>query len=132
MGSIMFARLKDHFIPHEGNNQRPHFLRAETMRVVAGLAIVFEVLAFVLPTFSYLTLVNGNLASVLPTVLGASTTTVTTSTGGQVLGAENFKFLIDLRFGTRGSEIVELQNRLKKEGFFTFPTSTGFFGVSTC
>lgn len=69
----MFKSLKDSFVPHDGNDHRPHFLRAETMRTIAGLAIVFELLAFVLPTFSYISLVNSNLASVLPTVLGTLT-----------------------------------------------------------
>lgn len=82
------------------------------------------------------------------------------STGGQVLGAStddvdngclrgsghlfstetgkpcvyldnNFKFLFDLRLGMNNADVVQLQARLRSEGFFTYPTNTGYFGSIT-
>lgn len=64
-------------------------------------------------------------------VLGASTSTVETPTMEQASTTANFKFMINLRFGMRGSEVVELQARLAKEGYFTFGTNTGYFGPIT-
>lgn len=60
----------------------------------------------------------------------SSRTTTTTSTG-EVLGAETFRFLNDLRYGMTSPDVVELQARLRKEGFFTYPTNTGYFGPFT-
>jgi hypothetical protein len=61
-----------------------------------------------------------------------TTPTVTAPTNeGQVLGAATFAFNNDLRLGMTGQEVVELQERLRAEGFFTFQTSTGYFGPIT-
>ncbi len=49
---------------------------------------------------------------------------------GEVLGAENFKFNIDLKFGMKINDVLELQNRLTTEGFFHGKT-TGYFGSAT-
>jgi len=49
----------------------------------------------------------------------------------QVLGAENFRFLVNLRKDVNSSDVKELQARLRKEGLFTFPTDTGYFGPVT-
>ena len=49
----------------------------------------------------------------------------------QVLGAENFRFLINLRKDVNSNDVKELQARLRKEGLFTFPTDTGYFGPVT-
>ena len=61
---------------------------------------------------------------------GGSRTPVV-SNAGQVLGAETFAFTSDLRLGMSGNDVRELQERLRKEGFFTFATSTGYFGPIT-
>jgi len=50
---------------------------------------------------------------------------------GRVLGASTFNFARGLSQGVRNNDVVELQNRLKDLGFFTFHTSTGFFGPIT-
>ncbi len=50
---------------------------------------------------------------------------------GQVLGAATYAFNSDLAQGTSGDAVRELQERLRALGFFTFPTSTGFFGPIT-
>ncbi|MES2408863.1 MAG: Ig-like domain-containing protein [Patescibacteria group bacterium] len=82
-----------------------------------------------------------------------------TSTGGQVLGASTdeevnagclpgaafssttgrpcinvfptFKFLFDLRLGMNNENVAQLQARLRAEGYFTYPTNTGYFGPIT-
>lgn len=53
------------------------------------------------------------------------------TTTGQVLGTSTFAFRTTLKFGSRGLEVKELQNRLRAEGFFTYPVSTGYFGTLT-
>lgn len=50
---------------------------------------------------------------------------------GAVLGASTYRFSTDMTIGARGAQVVELQERLRAEGFFTFPTSTGYFGPIT-
>lgn len=50
---------------------------------------------------------------------------------GEVLGEETFVFTFDLGEGMSGPAVVELQARLRAEGFFTFPTNTGYFGPIT-
>ena len=62
---------------------------------------------------------------------GRVATPVVTPAVGQVLGAETFVFTTYLSFGMQSNDVKELQERLRKEGFFTFPTSTGYFGPIT-
>jgi peptidoglycan hydrolase-like protein with peptidoglycan-binding domain len=63
-------------------------------------------------------------------VLG-SQTGPSVDTEGQVLGASTYVFNSDLSLGMSGDAVKELQERLRAEGFFTFPTSTGYFGPIT-
>ncbi len=61
------------------------------------------------------------------------------STGGQVLGASTtdatttpqYLFTFDLHIGMQGDAVVELQKRLRDEGYFTYPSNTGYFGPIT-
>ncbi len=50
---------------------------------------------------------------------------------GRVLGASTFSFGGYLRQGDTSDAVRELQERLRAEGFFTYPVSTGFFGPIT-
>ncbi len=50
---------------------------------------------------------------------------------GQVLGESKMMFMQDLYYGLYGSNVQELQKRLRAEGFFTYPTDTGYFGPIT-
>ncbi len=58
-------------------------------------------------------------------------TTPTLQTSGSVYGASTFKFVNNFGFGTRSSDVVELQKILRSEGFFTYPTNTGYYGSVT-
>jgi hypothetical protein len=49
----------------------------------------------------------------------------------QVLGAEKFVFLNNMNLGSTHPDVKKLQERLRKEGHFTFPTDTGFYGPLT-
>ncbi|MCX6702495.1 MAG: ice-binding family protein [Candidatus Wolfebacteria bacterium] len=49
---------------------------------------------------------------------------------GQVLGAATFNFASDLKLGSQGNDVTELQNRLAKEGVYSGPV-TGYFGTLT-
>ena len=64
----MISWFKKHFIPHEGNNNRPHFLHGENMRTLVVAALVIEIIAFAAPTFSRFNSAHF-LSSVLPGVL---------------------------------------------------------------
>ena len=68
----MFSWLKKHFIPHEGNEHRPHILRGDSTRYIVALIIFFEVFSFVIPTLTHLN-TTGNMAAVLPAVLASLT-----------------------------------------------------------
>ncbi len=68
---------------------------------------------------------NSNNSNTAGQVLGASTGP------GLVLGAENFQFLTNLGRGMANNDVVELQKRLRTEGYFFYPTNTGYFGPFT-
>lgn len=53
------------------------------------------------------------------------------STGGQVLGVEVYNFTTDLRVGSRGADVTELQKVLIAEGFLAADSATGYFGALT-
>jgi len=70
----MLSWLKKHFIPHHGNDFRPHFLHGKNARSIVGIVLVLELLAFIVPTITFVAIVqNSNLASVLPAVLATLT-----------------------------------------------------------
>ena len=50
---------------------------------------------------------------------------------GRVLGASTYSFSSHLGRGASSDAVSQLQDRLRAEGFFTFPTSTGFYGPIT-
>lgn len=54
-----------------------------------------------------------------------------TPPGGAVLGVKSYKFTSLLALGATGQAVSELQKILKKLGYFTYPTITGFFGSVT-
>ncbi|MFA5841192.1 MAG: CAP domain-containing protein [Candidatus Paceibacterota bacterium] len=70
----MFSWLKKHFIPHEGNEHRPHFLRSSNTRSIVIIVLLIEIITFVLPTLSHIN-TTGGMATVLPTVLTDLTNT---------------------------------------------------------
>ena len=49
----------------------------------------------------------------------------------QVLGASTFAFNNNMNLGSAHSDVKKLQEQLRKEGHFTFPTDTGFYGPLT-
>lgn len=50
---------------------------------------------------------------------------------GRVLGASSYKFTKHLNKGVFSDSVKELQEKLRFEGFFTYPISTGYFGELT-
>jgi len=66
----MLNWLKKHFIPHEGNDHQPHFLRIKNIRIVILIIFMMELGVLALPFVPTFNLVSNNfLASVLPAVL---------------------------------------------------------------
>lgn len=56
----------------------------------------------------------------------------TSNTGGQVLGAETFRFLINMRQGSRlAPDVTELQKVLIAHGYLKIAAPTGYFGPAT-
>lgn len=68
----MINWFKKHFIPHTGNNHRPHFLQRKTTCGIILVVLFLEVFTFLIPT---LTNINktGGMAAVLPAVLASLT-----------------------------------------------------------
>ena len=64
----MINWFKNHLIPHEGNDHRPHILRDASIRNIVLLVIFLEITTFLLPTLSNLNR-TGGMAAVLPAVL---------------------------------------------------------------
>jgi Uncharacterized protein with SCP/PR1 domains len=71
---LMIKWFKKHFIPHVGNDHRPHFLRAKNTKSLLGVVLLVELIAFILPTVNFTNLVSlTNMGAVLPAVLGSLT-----------------------------------------------------------
>ncbi len=64
----MLAWLKKHFIPHEGNNHRPHILHRKSIRNILLVVVFLEVFTFLIPIVSKVDM-NGGMAAVLPAIL---------------------------------------------------------------
>ncbi|MFA6386236.1 MAG: CAP domain-containing protein [Candidatus Paceibacterota bacterium] len=64
----MISWLKKHFIPQDGNDNRPHILRSKNIRKVIFVLLFLEVFTFLIPT---ITRINntGGMAAVLPAIL---------------------------------------------------------------
>ena len=66
----MFNWLKKHFIPHDGNDHQPHFLRQKNIRLMVISVLLIEIALISLPFVSSLNPFGNNfLAAVLPSVL---------------------------------------------------------------
>lgn len=68
----MKSWLKNHFIPHTGNDHRPHILRKENTRNIILIVLFLEIFTFLIPTLTYIKR-TGGMASVLPAVLSSLT-----------------------------------------------------------
>lgn len=64
----MISWFKKHFIPHVGNDHKPHILRNYNLRNIVIIIIFIEAITFLLPTLSHLNR-TGGMAAVLPAVL---------------------------------------------------------------
>ena len=64
----MFSWLKKYFIPHKGNDHRPHILRKENIRNIVFVVLFLEIFTFLIPTLTHINR-NGGMASVLPSIL---------------------------------------------------------------
>jgi hypothetical protein len=64
----MFSWLKKHFIPHAGNNHRPHILRDHSTKNIIAVILFLEIFTFLIPAIANINL-SGGLAAVLPAVL---------------------------------------------------------------
>jgi hypothetical protein len=69
--NAMFTWLKMHFIPHEGNNHRPHILHQRNIHRILAFVMFVEVFAFLVPTIAFVG--NAAVGTVLPDVLSELT-----------------------------------------------------------
>jgi hypothetical protein len=81
-------------------------------------------------TFSAVASTSTISTAVTPTVTATAPTGITVAPIGQVLGATAFNFTKDLKLGSQGDDVTELQNRLTQEGVYSGPI-TGYFGPLT-
>lgn len=66
--------LKRHFIPHEENGFRPHFLHGKNAKQLIGIILFFELILFVLPGLNFVRYFESlNLGAVIPGVLSSLT-----------------------------------------------------------
>ena len=63
----MLHWLKMHFIPHEGNNHRPHILHTKNVHRILGAVIFVEIFAFLIPTIAFIG--SANNGNILPSVI---------------------------------------------------------------
>jgi len=110
----MFSWLKKHFIPHEGNEHRPHFLREESMRRIIVLVVALELIAFIIPSLVNLNL-SGGMAAVLPAVLGQLT--------NEKRAAENLPTLVVNPLLTQAAE-MKAQD-MAEQGYFAHTSPEG-------
>lgn len=68
----MRRHLKNYFIPHQGNDHQPHFLRDTSIGVIVAIVCVVTIISGALSIPSIATKLN-YLATILPTVLIAET-----------------------------------------------------------
>jgi len=68
----MINWFKKHFIPHEGNEHRPHILRERNTRNIVALIILLELVTFLVPILSNFNM-TGGMAAVLPGILSSLT-----------------------------------------------------------
>lgn len=64
----MIKKLKNHFIPHKGNDDKPHMLRGKNIRDVVFIVLFLEIFTFLIPTITQINM-TGGMASVLPAIL---------------------------------------------------------------
>lgn len=69
----MFSWLKKHFIPHSGNDHRPHILHGHNMRYIIGILFLLEIATFLAPTLTRIHTTGGLEATVLSAVLAQLT-----------------------------------------------------------
>ena len=74
----MFPWLKKHFIPHDGNDHRPHILRDKNTRNIVILVIFLEIFTFLIPNLIHINR-TGGMAAVLPAILATLTNEERTS-----------------------------------------------------
>jgi uncharacterized protein YkwD len=66
----MLKWFKKHFIPHEGNDHRPHFLRGKNTRNLVLIVFALEFIVLLLPYIPAFNIANNRFtASILPSVL---------------------------------------------------------------
>jgi len=65
----MIKWFKKHFIPHEGNDHQPHFLRTQNIQLLILAVFVIQLGVWILPFVTQFSPANNFMASVLPSVL---------------------------------------------------------------
>ena len=101
------------------------------MKKIALISSVIAITALVSTPIASAAYGYGSSGSRSSYYVAPSGTTPSTTPAGRVLGASTYSFSTFLSRNSSSDAVVQLQERLRAEGFFTFPTSTGFFGPIT-
>ncbi len=110
----MISWLKNTFIPHEGNEHRPHFLGKENLRNVVLIIILLETSTFLIPTLIQINR-TGGMAAVLPAVLSNLT--------NEERQDENLKFLTVNKNLNKAAEMKAEDMAIN--GYFAHTSPTG-------
>jgi peptidoglycan hydrolase-like protein with peptidoglycan-binding domain len=98
--------------------------------VVLMAAFIFSIASVASAQVGYGGRSGGSSASRAARITAVSTPAAGTP-AGRVLGAATAKISTQIAQGGRGEAVSTLQEKLRAAGFFTYPTSTGFFGPLT-
>jgi hypothetical protein len=111
----MFPWLKKHFIPHEGNEHRPHILRDLGTRNIIAIVIFLEIFTFLLPTLNHINTTGGMTAEVISSVLANLTN-----------GERQAQDLPTLTVSPLLNEAAEMKaNDMATNGYFAHTSPTG-------
>ncbi len=109
----MINWLHRHFIPHEGNDHKPHFLRSETVQTLITLLLVSQVFFFI---FTYIIAPNSKqIASIIASSLVQQT------------NSERLRIKIsDLKTNVKLEQSAKLKaNDMASKGYFAHNTPDG-------
>jgi hypothetical protein len=74
---------------------------------------------------------GGGSGQFIPSVTTSTQTTGPTQSTGSVLGASTYNFTVNLHVGSRGADVIALQQFLIAEGYSIPAGATGYFGIQT-
>ena len=101
------------------------------LAIILASTFVFSVASTVSAQVGYGGGRSGGSATARAARTVALTTPAVTTPAGRVLGAATVRVSAPAAQGAKGAPVANIQDKLRAAGFFTYPTSTGYFGPIT-